>query len=104
MSSKKLEKLSRNLYRIQQFHSEPLCDYIRRFNIEKVTIPFCHQETTVDAFRKGLIPDGELYKELTKFNCNSMEDAFAQDWVQIKWEKDELHRVRCHCSEKRCPK
>ena len=76
-SKKKLEKLSRDLYRVQQHRSEPLRDYVGWFNREKVTIPFCHQETTIDAFQKGLLPDGELYKELTKFNCTSIDDALA---------------------------
>ena len=42
-----------------------------------MTIPFYHQEMAVDTFWMGLLPDGELYKELTKFNYTSMEDALA---------------------------
>ncbi|KAL5542307.1 hypothetical protein UlMin_010017 [Ulmus minor] len=76
-SSKKLERLSGDLYRVQQRRSEPLRNYVGRFNREKVTIPFYHQEIAIDAFRNGLLPDGELYKELTKFNCTSMEDALV---------------------------
>ena len=67
-SSKKLEKLSGNLYHIQQRRTESLRDYIGCFNREKVSIPFCNQETATDAFRKGLLLDRELYKDLTKFN------------------------------------
>ncbi len=48
------------------------------FNKEKVSIPFCNQETAVDVFRKGLLPDEELYKDLTKFNYSTMEDALAR--------------------------
>ncbi|KAL5546684.1 hypothetical protein UlMin_006371 [Ulmus minor] len=59
-SSKKLEKLSGDLYRIQQRRTESLRDYVGRFNREKVSIPFCNNETAADAFRKGLPPDGEL--------------------------------------------
>ncbi|KAL5581265.1 hypothetical protein UlMin_013707 [Ulmus minor] len=107
-SSKKLEKLSGDLYRVQQRRSEPLRDYVSRFNREKVIIPFYYQETAVDAFRKGLLPDGELYKELTKFNCTSMEDVLARAWVQIRWEEDELHRTKRPAhdgrSEERRPK
>lgn len=83
-SSKKLEKLSGDLYCIQQCHSESLRAYVGRFNCEKVSIPFCNQETIVDAFRKGILPDRELYKELTKFNCTSMEDILARAWVEIR--------------------
>ncbi|KAL5550200.1 hypothetical protein UlMin_000376 [Ulmus minor] len=86
-SNKKLEKLLGDLYRIQQRRSEPLRDYVGQFNREKVRIPFCYQETAIDAFQKGLLPDGELYKDLTKFNCTSMEDFLARAWVQILWEE-----------------
>ena len=41
-SSKILEKLSSDLYRIQQWHTESLRDYVRCFNREKVSIPLCN--------------------------------------------------------------
>ena len=63
----------------------------RCYNREMVSIPFCNEETDVDAFRKGLFPNRELYKLLTKFNCTTMEDVLAQVWVEIRWEEDELH-------------
>ena len=47
------------------------------FNRKKVSIPFYNQETVVDAFYKALLPDRELYKDLTKFNCSTMEDVLA---------------------------
>ena len=64
------------------------------FNREKFSIPFCNQETATDAFRKGFLPDKELYKDLTKFNYSTMEDGPACAWTKIRWEEDELHRVR----------
>ena len=51
-SSKKLKKLSSATYRIQQRLTESLRDYVGRFNREKVSIPFCNQETAAEAFRK----------------------------------------------------
>ena len=48
--SKKLEKLSSDLYRIQQRRTESLRNYVGRFNREKVSIPFCNQETVTDTF------------------------------------------------------
>ena len=93
-SSKKLEKLSGNLYRIQQRHTESLRDYVGHINRKKVSIPFCNQEAVADAFYKGLLPDGKLYKDLTKFNCSTMEETLAHAWIEIRWEEDELHRTR----------
>ena len=47
----------------------------------------------VDSFRKGLLPDKELYKDWTMFNCSTMEDVLARAWTKIRWEEDKLHRV-----------
>ncbi|XP_031257473.1 uncharacterized protein LOC116115458 [Pistacia vera] len=92
-SSKKLKKLSADLYRVYQKRGEPLREYVSRFNKEKISIPACNPETAVDAFRKGLLPDGELYKELTKLGCTTMEDALARAVIQIRWEEDEMNQV-----------
>ncbi|XP_031247962.1 uncharacterized protein LOC116105691 [Pistacia vera] len=93
-SSKKLEKLSSNLYRIRQHQNEPLREYVECFNHEKVSIPYCNQETTVNAFKKGLLPNSELYKELTKFNYTTMEDKLARVLIKIRWEENEVHRIK----------
>ncbi|KAL5779062.1 hypothetical protein ACOSQ2_009799 [Xanthoceras sorbifolium] len=37
---------------------------------------------------KVLIHDSDLYKELTKYPCKTMEDVLAKAWAKIKWEKD----------------
>ncbi|XP_031275028.1 uncharacterized protein LOC116133462 [Pistacia vera] len=75
-SSKKLEKLSADLYRVYQRRGEPLKEYVSRFNREKISIPACNPETAVDAFRKGLLPDGELYKELTKLDAQQWKTPY----------------------------
>ncbi|XP_031251412.1 uncharacterized protein LOC116109317 [Pistacia vera] len=92
-SNKKLEKLSADLYRVYQRRGEPLREYVSKFNKEKIYIPSCNPETAVDAFRKGLLPDGKLCKELTKLGCTTMEDALARAMIQIRWEEDEMNRA-----------
>ncbi|XP_031265624.1 uncharacterized protein LOC116124051 [Pistacia vera] len=92
-SSKKHEKLLANLYRVYQRRREPLREYVSRFNKEKISIPSCNLETAVDAFKKGLLPDGELYKELTKLGCTTMENALARATIQIRWEEDEMNQA-----------
>ncbi|XP_031280644.1 uncharacterized protein LOC116139112 [Pistacia vera] len=42
---------------------------------------------------KGLLPDGELYKELTKLGYTIMGDALARAVIQIRWEEDEINRM-----------
>ncbi|CAA7027874.1 unnamed protein product [Microthlaspi erraticum] len=35
----------------------------------------------------GLLPDSDLYKELTKYQCRTMEDVLSRAWAQIRWEE-----------------
>ncbi|XP_057774797.1 uncharacterized protein LOC130993776 [Salvia miltiorrhiza] len=93
-SSRKLEKISEDLYVIVQRHGEPLRDYIGRFNKEKVSITNCSEQTAVTAFRKGLLLGSDLYKTLTKYPCKTMEDVLIQAWAQIKWEEDQYNMQR----------
>ncbi|XP_031285653.1 uncharacterized protein LOC116144330 [Pistacia vera] len=93
-SSKKLEKLSTDLYKVYQKKGEPLREYISRFNKEKISIPSYNPETPLDTFRKGLLPDGALYKDLTKLGCTMMEDVLAKAVIQIRYEENEMNRIR----------
>ncbi|KAF3536160.1 hypothetical protein F2Q69_00023133 [Brassica cretica] len=77
-SSRDLEKTSDGLYEILQHRAEPLRVYIARFNQEKVAIPGCNIPTAISAFNRGLLPDGDLYKELTKYQCKTMEDVLSR--------------------------
>ena len=77
-SSRDLEKTSDSLYEILQHRTEPLRGYIARFNQEKVVIPECSIPTAISAFERGLFPDGDLYKELTKYQCKTMEGILSR--------------------------
>ncbi|XP_013607947.1 PREDICTED: uncharacterized protein LOC106314656 [Brassica oleracea var. oleracea] len=93
-SSRSLEKTSDSLYEILQHRVEPLRDYIARFNQEKVSIPECNITTAISVFKRGLLPDGDLYKELTKYQCKTMEDVLSRAWAQVKWEEDVTSRAK----------
>ncbi|KAF3600241.1 hypothetical protein F2Q69_00037718 [Brassica cretica] len=80
-SSKDLEKTSDSLNEILQHRAEPLRGYIARFNQEKVAIPECSIPTSISAFKIGLLPDGDLCKELTKYQCKTMEDVLSRAWA-----------------------
>ncbi|KAF3500581.1 hypothetical protein F2Q69_00044250 [Brassica cretica] len=41
-----------------------------------------------------MLPDGDLYKELTKYQCKTMEDVLSRAWAQVKWEEDVASRTR----------
>ncbi|KAF3573377.1 hypothetical protein F2Q69_00058588 [Brassica cretica] len=77
-SSRDLEKTSNNLYEILQHRAEPLRGYIAHFNQEKVAIPECSIPTTISAFKRSLLPDGDLYKELTKYQCKTIKDVLSR--------------------------
>ena len=63
-------------------------DFLRRFNKEKVGIPHCDVHTAIEAFRQGLPPTGELYRELTKYPCKTFEDVQAKAMAEIRYEED----------------
>ncbi|KAF3602029.1 hypothetical protein F2Q69_00035270 [Brassica cretica] len=93
-SSRSLEKTSNGLYEILQHRVEPLRDYIARFNQEKVAVLECSIPTAIYAFKRGLLPDGGLYKELTMYPCKTMEDVLSRAWAQVKWEEDVASRAK----------
>ncbi|XP_048618613.1 uncharacterized protein LOC106404218 [Brassica napus] len=94
-----LEKTSDRLYEILQHRVEPLRDYIARFNQEKVAIPECSISTAISTFKRGLLPDGDLYKELTKYQCKTMEDVMSRAWAHVKWEEDVPRRAKAHLKQ-----
>ena len=93
-SSRSLEKTSDGLYVILQHRVEPLRDYIARFNQEKMAVPECSIPTAIFALKRGLLPDGGLYKELTMYPCKTMEDVVSRAWAQLKWEEDVASRAK----------
>ncbi|KAF3602221.1 hypothetical protein F2Q69_00034617 [Brassica cretica] len=101
-SSRDLEKTSDSLYEILQHRAEPLRAYIARFNQEKVAIPGCSIPTAISAFKRGLLLDGHLYKELTKYQYKTIEDVLSRAWAQVKWEEDVASRDKAQ--QKKDPK
>ncbi|XP_056846187.1 uncharacterized protein LOC130497427 [Raphanus sativus] len=93
-SSRDLEKNSDDLYEILQHRNDPLRSYIARFNQAKVAIPECNADTAISAFKRGLLPEGDLYKELTKYKCRIMEDVLSRAWAQVRWEEDVASRAK----------
>ncbi|KAF2557577.1 hypothetical protein F2Q68_00016408 [Brassica cretica] len=87
-SSRDLEKTSDGLYEILQHRAESLQTYIAHFNQGMVAIPECTIHTAISAFKRGLLPIGDLYKELTKYQCKTMEDVLSRAWAHVKWEED----------------
>ncbi|XP_074318798.1 uncharacterized protein LOC141655627 [Silene latifolia] len=91
-SSRKLEKLSSDLYRIVQRFEESTRDYLARFNVKKISIPRCDPTTEVNAFRRGLHRDSDLYKDLTKHPCATFEEVKKMAEATYRLEEDEDRR------------
>ena len=87
-SSRDLEKPFDSLYEVLHNRAEPLRGYIARFNEEKVAISEYTSPTVISAFKRGMLLDGDLYKELIKYQCKTMEDVLSRAWAQVKWEED----------------
>ncbi|KAF3507020.1 hypothetical protein F2Q69_00005972 [Brassica cretica] len=98
-SSRDLEKTSDGLYEILQHWVEPLRGYIARFNQEKVAIPECSIPTAISTFKRGLLPYGDVYKELTKYQCKTMEDVMSRAWAHVKWEEDVASRAKAQLKQ-----
>ncbi|XP_013739460.2 uncharacterized protein LOC106442306 [Brassica napus] len=77
-------------------------EFYASFNQEKVAIPECSIHTAISAFKIGLLPDGNLYKELTKYQCKTMEDVLSRAWALVKWEEDAASRAKAQ--QKQDPK
>ncbi|XP_056850812.1 uncharacterized protein LOC130500119 [Raphanus sativus] len=93
-SSRDLEKNLDDLYEILQHRNEPLRSYIARFNQANVATHECNADMAISAFKRGLLPEGDLYKELTKYKCTIMEDVLSRDWAQVRWEEDVASRAK----------
>ncbi|XP_074293214.1 uncharacterized protein LOC141620175 [Silene latifolia] len=99
-SSRELEKRSSDLYRITQKSDETLRVFFAKFNKEKVSIPRYDIGTAVEAFRKGLLPNSDLYGELTKYPCHSFEDIQPNTLAYIRLEEVKSYKVGGPCNVK----
>ncbi|XP_074313765.1 uncharacterized protein LOC141648958 [Silene latifolia] len=91
-SSRKPEKLSSDPYRIVHRFEESTRDYLARFNVEKISIPKCDPTTAVNAFRRGLHRDSDLYKDLTKHSYSTFEEVKQMAEATYRLEENEDRR------------
>ncbi|XP_074297785.1 uncharacterized protein LOC141628558 [Silene latifolia] len=92
-SSRKPQKHAGDLYRIVHGASETIGEYNTRFNNEKVAVRECDLSTTVEAFRRGLHYESDLYKQLTMHPCHSFEAVQEKAAAAIRLEEDILARA-----------
>ncbi|XP_074300301.1 uncharacterized protein LOC141631541 [Silene latifolia] len=92
-SSWKLQKHAGDLYRIVQGAGETIGEYNPRFNNEKVAVRECDISTKVEAFRRGLHHESDMYKQLTMHPCHSFEAVHEKAPTVIRLEEDILARA-----------
>ncbi|XP_074299644.1 uncharacterized protein LOC141630788 [Silene latifolia] len=63
------------------------------FNNEKVAVRECDVSTAVEAFRRGLHHESDLYKQLTMQPCHSFEAVQEKAAAAIRLEEDVLARA-----------
>ncbi|XP_074300983.1 uncharacterized protein LOC141632326 [Silene latifolia] len=81
-SKRELEKHSSDLYRVTQIKDEP------------------HELPSVEVFRQGLLPNNDLYVELTKYPCHSFEDFQAKTLAYIRLVEDKSYKFGGSCNPK----
>ncbi|XP_074297862.1 uncharacterized protein LOC141628654 [Silene latifolia] len=92
-SSRKPQKHDGDLYRIVQGVNETIEEFNTRFNNEKVAVRECDVSTAVEAFRRGLHHESDLYKQLTMHPCHSFEAVQEMAAAAIRLEEDILARA-----------
>ncbi|XP_074265924.1 uncharacterized protein LOC141588377 [Silene latifolia] len=92
-SSRKPQKHAGDLYRIAQEASDTIGEYNTRFNNEKVAVRECDVSTAVEAFRRGLHHDSDMYKQLTMHPCHSFEPVKEKAAAAIRLKEDILARA-----------
>ncbi|XP_074293474.1 uncharacterized protein LOC141620525 [Silene latifolia] len=99
-SSRELETRSSDLYRVTQIKDESLRSFLARFNKKKVSISRCDIGIAVEAFRQGLLPNNDLYVELTKYPRDSFEDVQEKTIAYIRLEEDKSYKFGGSCNPK----
>lgn len=60
--------------------------------------PFAYvtpQIYTIFAFKRCMLPDGDLYKELTyQYQCRTIEDIMSRAWTQVKLEEYSTYQIK----------
>ncbi|XP_021866686.1 uncharacterized protein [Spinacia oleracea] len=92
-SNRQLEKQTSDLDRLVQGPTESVRDYFNRFNCEEISIKNCDVSTAIEAFKRGLVPNSELYREITKYPCATFEEVRSRATAQMRIEDDEITRM-----------
>ncbi|CAL2236926.1 unnamed protein product [Prunus armeniaca] len=88
-----IKKQSDHLFNLKQKQDESLRDYIKRFLAEKSNIVGCEDRIASSDFKKGLLTEHNLYRELAITLSQTLAEVFTtvehyglwdDDWIDEK--------------------
>ncbi|WZZ08287.1 hypothetical protein YC2023_094208 [Brassica napus] len=45
-------------------------------------------------FKRDMLLDADMYKELIKYQCRTMADVTSRAWAEVKWEEDSAYQFK----------
>ncbi|CAL2278333.1 unnamed protein product [Prunus armeniaca] len=76
-SYRMIKKNPDHLYNLRKKSDESLRDYMKRFKAEKANIVRCDDRIASSAFKKGLLVEHDLYRELTIIPSQTLAEVYA---------------------------
>ncbi|KAF3497715.1 hypothetical protein DY000_02053550 [Brassica cretica] len=62
--------------------------------MEKVSIPRCNTSIAISTFKRDMLLDADMYKELIKYQCRTMADVTSRARAEVKWEEDSVYQFK----------
>ncbi|CAL2234719.1 unnamed protein product [Prunus armeniaca] len=85
-----IKKNPDHMYNLRKKSDESLRDYIKRFKAEKTNIVGCDDRIASSAFKKGLLAEHDLYRELTITPSQTLAEVYATAEHYALWDDDQI--------------
>ncbi|KAI3676095.1 hypothetical protein L1987_85694 [Smallanthus sonchifolius] len=92
--SRTFERLTSDLYRVNQNHGESIRDYVNKFGKESLDIPNLDVATAVQALKMGLRKDSQFYEDLVINPCRNHDEVRNRALRFIRLEDDKKIQQR----------
>jgi len=102
-SSRMMEKQSADLYLIVQGATKSLKSYLSRLNGEMISIINCDSTAAIQAFRRGLYGNSELYNKLTMHTFHTFDNVKTKALAYIRLEDDTISKARLEAARRVAP-
>ncbi|XP_050136211.1 uncharacterized protein LOC126611949 [Malus sylvestris] len=98
-SNRSIERTSDHLFSIVKDPWETICDYVKRFKVEKAKIVGCNKDIAMAAFRNGLPTEHPLFRKLIMGEELTLATSYALAEKHALW--DEAKQSNKNESEKK---